>query len=83
MIDVARASPCVRALEWHSFDAPSVRFMRCAVQTDVGKSTLIGYPSGVYQPDGGSMRIEGARADCLREPPAAPRAGTAASSIRN
>src|SRR5690242_7201014 len=74
MLNIAKSFPGVRALDGVSFDCAAGEVHALCGETGAGKSTLIKILGGVYQPDGGSIRIEG-RDVAFAHPLAARRAG--------
>ena len=74
MFDISKSFPGVRALDGVSFDCTAGEVHALCGENGAGKSTLIKILGGVYQPDGGSMRIEG-REVAFAHPSAARRAG--------
>ncbi len=74
--DVAKEYPGVRALSGVSFDVRAGEVHALMGENGAGKSTLIKIMSGVVQPDGGEILIDGA-ATRLAGPDDARRAGVA------
>ena len=74
MFDISKSFPGVWALDGVSFDCTTGEVHALCGENGAGKSTLIKILGGVYQPDGGSMRIEG-REVAFTHPLAARRAG--------
>jgi ribose transport system ATP-binding protein len=74
MFDISKSFPGVRALDGVSFDCAAGEVHALCGENGAGKSTLIKILGGVYQPDGGSMRIEG-RDVVFAHPSTARRAG--------
>jgi ABC-type sugar transport system ATPase subunit len=57
---VAKSFPGVRALQGVSFDVAPGEVHALLGENGAGKSTLIKIISGVYQPDAGEIRLDGA-----------------------
>jgi ABC-type sugar transport system ATPase subunit len=74
MFDISKFFPGVRALDGVSFDCAAGEVHALCGENGAGKSTLIKILGGIYQPDGGSMRIEG-RDVAFAHPSDARRAG--------
>jgi ribose transport system ATP-binding protein len=74
MFNISKSFPGVRALDGVSFDCAAGEVHALCGENGAGKSTLIKILGGVYQPDGGSIRIEG-RDVAFAHPSAARRAG--------
>jgi ribose transport system ATP-binding protein len=74
MFDISKSFPGVRALDGVSFDCAAGEVHALCGENGAGKSTLIKILGGVYQPDGGSIRIEG-QDIAFAHPAAARRAG--------
>jgi len=74
--DIEKSFPGVRALSGVSFDVAAGEVHALLGENGAGKSTLIKIISGVYRPDGGSIRIDG-EALQFERPDAARRAGVA------
>jgi ABC-type sugar transport system ATPase subunit len=74
MLDISKSFPGVRALDGVSFDCAAGEVHALCGENGAGKSTLIRILGGVYQPDGGNMRVEG-RDVAFAHPSAARRAG--------
>ena len=74
--DVAKTFPGVRALSGVSFDVRGGEVHALLGENGAGKSTLIKILSGVYQPDGGAILIDG-RETRFATPDDAKRAGVA------
>ena len=58
---IEKAFPGVRALTGVSFDVRAGEVHALLGENGAGKSTLIKIMSGVYQPDSGSILVDGAR----------------------
>jgi rhamnose transport system ATP-binding protein len=74
--DIEKSFPGVRALSGVSFDVKGGEVHALLGENGAGKSTLIKIVSGVYQPDGGSILIDGG-VTSLSSPDDARRAGVA------
>jgi ribose transport system ATP-binding protein len=74
MFNISKSFPGVRALDGVSFDCAAGEVHALCGENGAGKSTLIKILGGVYQPDAGSIRIEG-REVAFAHPSAARRAG--------
>ena len=74
--DIEKAFPGVRALSGVSFDVRAGEVHALLGENGAGKSTLIKIVSGVYQPDGGAILIDGGETR-FSTPDDAKRAGVA------
>src|SRR5271168_2255820 len=74
MRDVSKSFPGVRALEGVSFDCAAGEVHAICGENGAGKSTLIKVLGGIYQPDAGTIFIDG-RETAFAHPAAARRAG--------
>ncbi|MFO1067485.1 MAG: sugar ABC transporter ATP-binding protein [Geminicoccaceae bacterium] len=76
LADVTKSFPGVQALRGVSFDVRAGEVHALLGENGAGKSTLIKIISGVYRPDGGSLRMDGREAH-FASPQEAQRAGIA------
>lgn len=74
MRDIYKSFPGVRALEAVSFDCARGEVHAICGENGAGKSTLIKVLGGIYQPDSGSIHVDG-RAVAFSHPVQARRAG--------
>ena len=74
MSDISKTFPGVRALENVSFDCAAGEVHAICGENGAGKSTLIKILGGTYQPDAGTIRVEG-QTIVFAHPVAARRAG--------
>ena len=74
MLDITKTFPGVRALDEVSFACGRGEVHALCGENGAGKSTLIKILGGVYQPDGGTIRLDG-REVAFSHPLAARRAG--------
>ncbi|MBN8999760.1 MAG: ATP-binding cassette domain-containing protein, partial [Rhizobiales bacterium] len=59
MRDISKSFPGVRALEAVRFDCAHGEVHAICGENGAGKSTLIKVLGGIYQPDSGSIHVEG------------------------
>lgn len=74
MRDISKSFPGVRALDSVSFDCFAGEVHTICGENGAGKSTLIKVLGGIYQPDSGTVRING-QESAFAHPAAARRAG--------